>query len=71
MATTAQLQARLEKLDAAIASGVLKIAHGDELLTYRNMAEMMQARAAIQQLIAASGSSNIVRTFQFSSDKGL
>ena len=48
-------QAQLDALDTAIASGELTVKIGEKLVTYRNVAELMQARSFISQQIANAG----------------
>jgi hypothetical protein len=47
MSTLAELQAQLDGIDRAIASGTLTVKHGDTMHTARSMAELLQARAHI------------------------
>lgn len=72
MATLETLQARLESLDAAIASGVLTVRHGETTTTFRSMAELLQARAHIQsQIDALQGTSRTRLRYAYQSGKGL
>jgi hypothetical protein len=72
MATLSQLQARLDKMEAALASGVLEIRHGDERLTYRSVAEISAAIASVQMAIAEAGGGPVpVRSFKLTSCKDL
>ena len=72
MASLATLQARLEALDAAIASGVLTVKHGETLTTFRSMSEMLQARNLLLAQIAAAGGTTKTRVrYLYQSDKGL
>lgn len=72
MATAAELTARIEKLKAARASGVLSVRHGDQMTTFRSIAEINAAIAADERELAGMGSgTGTVRTYRFVSDKGL
>ena len=72
MASLATLQARLEALDAAIASGVLTVKHGDTLTTFRSMSDLLKARELIlKQIAAAEGTTRTRIRYAYQSDKGL
>ena len=73
MATSLEtLQTRLEKLEAMIVSGVLTSKHGETLLTYRSMSELLTAKALLEQQIAgASGTARRRVRYGYQSDKGL
>jgi hypothetical protein len=72
MAELATLQARLEKLDAMIASGVLTSKHGETLITYRSMDELLTARALLEkEIAAASGTPRVRMRYAYQSGKGL
>lgn len=72
MATADELTARIEKLKKARGSGVLTVRHGDQMTTFRSVAEMNVAIAADEQELAAlNGSVRLVRTYRIVSDKGL
>lgn len=45
----------LAAIDEAIASGQLTIEQGDRKMTYRSMAELMQARSMIADSLAGTG----------------
>lgn len=49
-------QTDLDNLDAAIASGELKVAVNGRLVEYRSVSELMRARAHVAQVVAASSS---------------
>lgn len=49
--------ADLDAVDRAIASGELTVRTNDRLVTYRSMAELAQARAAISAALAAQSAS--------------
>ncbi len=46
-------QQQLDAVEAAIASGELIVRFGDRTVTYRSMEELLQARAVIQEALAA------------------
>jgi hypothetical protein len=46
-------QQQLDAIEAAIASGELTVRFGDRTVTYRSMDELLQARAVIQEALAA------------------
>lgn len=72
MASADELTARIEKLKKARGSGVLTVRHGDEMVTYRSVAEINAAiRADEQELAGLTGSVGVVRTYRIVSDKGL
>jgi 5-keto 4-deoxyuronate isomerase len=45
-------QAQIDALDTAIASGTLRVRHGDKDITYRSVDEMMAARSAMVRALA-------------------
>ena len=47
--TDAELQAFLDKLDEAIATGAMTVKHGDKAVTYRSVKEMLEARERLQR----------------------
>jgi hypothetical protein len=61
MATEAQIAARIEALESAIASGVLTARHGDTSMTYRSMSEMLQALALLKSQSMTRGPRYIVQ----------
>lgn len=72
MASLVTLQARLEALDAAIASGVLIVRHGDTMTTFRSMDDLLKARGLLVAQIAAAGGTTRTRVrYFYQSDKGL
>lgn len=72
MASLATLQARLEALDEAIASGVLTFKHGETLTTFRSMDDMLKARNLLLAQIATAGGVTKTRVrYLYQSDKGL
>lgn len=72
MASLATLQARLEALDAAIASGVLMVRHGETSTTFRSMKDLLAARAEIQkQIDILQGTARTRIRYAYQSDKGL
>ena len=62
--------ADLVAIDAAIASGVLRVSYKDRDVTYRSMEELLLAKAQIQGSIASDAGTR-VRQFRFVTDKGL
>lgn len=50
---TAFSQAQLDALEAAIASGVLTVRHGNELVQYRTLDEMLRARDVMRAALSA------------------
>lgn len=71
MATLVQLQARLEALKVALATGVLIIQHGDTRTQYRTIDEIKTAIGAVQEDIAAAGGESVIRSFKLTSSKDL
>ena len=72
MATLEQLQARLEALDVAIASGVLRVEHNGRSVTYQSLADLLRARALVESQIAElNGTSRRRVRYAYQSDKGL
>lgn len=71
MATLADLQTMLDKLEKARASGARSISYDGRMVTYRDVAELNDAIAQVRADIAAAGGSSIVRQFRFSSCKDL
>jgi hypothetical protein len=45
--------------------------NGQRLVTFRDVAELKAAIAAVEQDLAAAQGTNVVRTFRFTSCKGL
>lgn len=62
--TTEEKKSLLEKLEAAIYSGHLKVKNGDKEINYRSMSEMLQARNLLRADlgITAKSSKRIVMT---------
>jgi hypothetical protein len=54
MADAVAIQARIDELDTAIASGVLVIRHGNDQTTFRSLAEMERIRATLQSELRAA-----------------
>lgn len=72
MASLATLQARLEALDGMIASGLLQSRHGETMLTFRSMAELLKARQFIEdQVNEANGTTRTRVRYAYQSGKGL
>lgn len=72
MASLATLEARLEALDASIASGVLSVRHGETYTEFRNMADMLKARSLLLEQIAAAGGTARTRVrYAYQAGKGL
>jgi hypothetical protein len=72
MASLTILQARLEALDAAIASGVLTVRHGETLTTFRSMNEMIKARdLLLSQIDGLNGVTPTRIRYAYQSGKGL
>jgi hypothetical protein len=71
LATLAQLQARLDALKAALANGVTAVEHGDTRVQYRSIAEIRAAIGVVEQNIATAGGAGIIRSFKFTTSKGL
>jgi len=53
MAELAELQSDLEELQRAKRSGVLTVRHGEKLVTYRSMTDILRAEADTKREIAA------------------
>lgn len=72
MASLATLQARLEQLEASIASGVLTVRHGETSTTFRSMSEMLKAKELLEGQIAdAEGTKRTRIRYAYQSGKGL
>lgn len=72
MASVATLQARLEALDGMIASGLLQSRHGDTMLTFRSMAELLKARQFVEDQISdANGTTRTRVRYAYQRCKGL
>ena len=54
MASLSDMQARREKLAAAIDSGALSIRHGEKTITYRSQTEMERALYRLDKDIAVA-----------------
>lgn len=60
----AYTQAQLDALDAAIASGTLRVRYEDRDITYRDLDELRQARQIVQaDLAGQSGTPRQTRSF--------
>lgn len=61
----ATVQAQIDAIETAIASGQLQVGYGDKTVRYRDLAEMMQTLAWLQrkeaQLLGATGGSRQIR----------
>lgn len=72
MAVTAvQLQGWIDALKSARASGALSVRHGDEMVTYRSLAEINSAIAANEQELSNLGGLKTVRQYRVTTCKGL
>lgn len=71
MATESELQARLEALKKALASGRKSVSYGDTRVEYRDLSEIRAAISDVQTDLAALQGTGIVRNFQINSCKGL
>lgn len=72
MATTlTDLQAGLDQLLAARASGALSVEYNGRRVTYRSIADLNSAIAQQRAEIEAAGGGEFVRTFRFTSEKDL
>lgn len=72
MASLSTLQDRLEKLDVAIASGVLSVRTGDTQTTFKSTAEMLKARdLLVKQIASAQGVGRGGPRYLYQSGKGL
>lgn len=72
MATLAELQARLEKLEKARASGAKTVAYdNNKMVTFRDVDDLNKAIAAVKSDIAAAGGTKVRRAYTFTTDKGL
>jgi hypothetical protein len=63
-------QQQLEAVEAAIASGELTVRFGDRTVTYRSMDELLQARAVIQEALAAESGTTTDRFSFVQTSKG-
>lgn len=71
MATADELLAMAETLRRAIASGHKRVTYADKTVEYRDMREMREALAVINQQLSAAQSTAVVRGYRFASEKGL
>lgn len=72
MATVAEKQAWLSKLERARASGVLEVEDGEERLRYRSLPEMDTIIASLRQEIAQDqGASRPAMSLRVVTTKGL
>jgi hypothetical protein len=70
-ATATQLQAWIDALKAARASGALSVRQGEEMVTYRSLAEINSAIAANEQELSELGGLKTVRGYRITTCKGL
>lgn len=70
MATTAQLEARLEALKTMRDTGVLTVQHGDQQISYRTLRELERIIAALEAEIAGTTTRRSLR-YLYQSGKGL
>lgn len=68
MATTSELQARLDAIETAIAAGALSVTHDGKKVDYRSLDEMERIAARIRSQI---GSQTPVSRYVLHSTKGL
>lgn len=70
--TVAELTDLRNKLDASIASGLTSVTFAGRTITYRSMAEMLEARAFVQRQIAeATGAgTGATKRFVFCTHRG-
>jgi chemotaxis response regulator CheB len=52
MATAAQIQARIDSLEKAIAAGVLIVQHGTSRVQYQSLNDMLRALARLEAQLA-------------------
>lgn len=72
MASSAELQARLETLKKARDSGALNVRHGDQSVTYRSLSEMERIISELEGEIAAlAGTRRRKIRYTYQSGKGL
>jgi|RhiMethySRZTD1v2_1073278.scaffolds.fasta_scaffold2147711_1 hypothetical protein len=70
-ATLLQLQARLDGLKKALASGHKSVGYGARRVEYRSLDEIKAAIIAVEADIAAMSGTKVVRGFRFIADKAL
>lgn len=70
-ATLAQLQARLDSLKTALATGVTSIAHGENRVEFRSLSEMRSAISDVEQDMALLGGQQPLRSLKIISCKDL
>ncbi|HOQ47741.1 MAG TPA: hypothetical protein PLA43_10745 [Bryobacteraceae bacterium] len=63
-------QQQLDAIETAIASGELTVRFGDRTVTYRSMAELLQARAVIKESLATESGTAIDRFSFAQTSKG-
>jgi len=62
------LQSKLEQIESAIARGVLKVRHGEEMVEYRCLSEMIRIANRLREMISKTYNH---KTIQISISKGL
>lgn len=65
------IQADIDKLSAAIGTGALRVRFADRDVTYRSLAEMIGAKAMLEQELAAAQGATRTRQLRFNTSKGL
>lgn len=55
----AWVQADVDAVEEAIASGALRVAYQDKIVTYRNIGELERARSLIKQELAKASQTNV------------
>jgi len=70
-ATLIELQARLDALKKALASGHKSVSYGDRRVEFRSLDEIKSAIVDVEADIAALSGASIVRRFRFIADKAL
>lgn len=72
MATEAELQDRLERLNRAIDSGVQTVAYADGRQTYRDLDQMLAVRQDLERRLAElRGNAKRRRVIRLNAKKGL
>lgn len=67
----AYTQTQLDALQAALASGELRVQFKDRTVEYRSIAELKQAIALVENAINSAGGTPTVRQYRVVTEKGL
>jgi hypothetical protein len=69
--SASQIQANIDALENAKATGVKSVTHDGKTVVYRDVSEINSALASEEMALAALGGLKVVRQYRISTHKGL